>query len=47
VETAVDLLAQGQVPADKLVTHTLPLEQVQHAFQLMESGQALRVVLRP
>jgi L-iditol 2-dehydrogenase len=47
VEKAVELLAGGQVPAERLATHTLPLEQVHEAFRLMESGMALRVVLRP
>ena len=41
------LLASGQVPADKLATHTLPLDQIQRAYQLMESGESLRVVLQP
>jgi L-iditol 2-dehydrogenase len=47
VQTAVDLLASGQVPAGKLATHILPLDQIQRAYELMESGQALRVVLKP
>jgi L-iditol 2-dehydrogenase len=47
VERAVELLRSGAVPADKLVTHVLPLDQVHRAFGLMESGEALRVVLRP
>ena len=47
VETAVELVATGQIPADKLATHTLPLDQVHRAFELMESGESLRVVLQP
>lgn len=47
VEKAVELLASGEVPADQLASHVLPLEQVHQAFQLMKSGEALRVVLRP
>jgi len=47
VQKAVELLASGQVPAEKLATHTLPLDQVRQAFELMESGEALRVVLQP
>ncbi len=47
VREAVDLLSSGRVPAEKLATHCLPLDQIQRAFELMESGQALRVVLRP
>jgi L-iditol 2-dehydrogenase len=47
VETAVDLLSSGAVPAEKLATHVLPLEEIHEAFRLMESGEALRVVLKP
>jgi len=47
VEKAVELIATGQVPADKLATHTLPLDHVHRAFELMESGESLRVVLQP
>jgi L-iditol 2-dehydrogenase len=47
VQQAVTLLAGGQVPADKLATHMLPLDQIHRAYQLMESGESLRVVLRP
>ncbi len=47
VEKAVELIASGQVPAAKLATHTLPLDQIHQAFQLMETGEALRVVLQP
>jgi L-iditol 2-dehydrogenase len=47
VQKAVELLASGQVPAAKLATHVLPLEQIHQAYRLMESGEALRVVLQP
>jgi L-iditol 2-dehydrogenase len=47
VEKAVELLATGQVAAEKLASHVLPLDQVHDAFRLMESGEALRVVLQP
>jgi L-iditol 2-dehydrogenase len=47
VEQAVELISSGAVPADKLATHTLPLDQIHRAFELMVSGQSLRVVLKP
>lgn len=47
VEKAVELLSSGAVPGDKLATHTLPLDQIHEAFRLMETGESLRVVLRP
>lgn len=47
VERAVELLASGQVPAEQLATHLLPFDQLARAFELMESGESLRVVLVP
>jgi len=47
VEAAVDMIAKGTLPADKLATHILPLADVKQAFELMQSGEALRVVLKP
>ncbi len=47
VALSVKLLAEGRVPAEKLASHILPLAQVHKAFELMERGEALRVVLKP
>jgi L-iditol 2-dehydrogenase len=47
VEQAIALLASGRVPAEKLATHLLPLDEIHQAFELMKSGEALRVVVRP
>jgi len=47
VKTAVELLASGKIPGDKLATHTLPLDGIHDAFELMTSGKSLRVVLEP
>jgi len=47
VKRAVELIASGSVPMDKLATHVLPLADFQRAFALMQSGESLRVVLRP
>jgi len=33
------------LPLDRLVSHRLPLDDVERAFELMHSGDALRVVL--
>jgi Zn-dependent alcohol dehydrogenase len=38
---------RGDLPLDRLVSHRLPLEQAEHGFELMHSGEALRVVLEP
>jgi len=47
VKRAVDLIAGGSVPMDKLATHILPLADFERAFALMQRGESLRVVLRP
>jgi Zn-dependent alcohol dehydrogenase len=41
----LDLYRRGRLPLDKLISHRLPLEQVEAAFQLLRSGAALRAVL--
>jgi Zn-dependent alcohol dehydrogenase len=43
----LSLYRSGRLPLDRLVSHRLPLEQAEHAFDLMHSGEALRVILEP
>ncbi|TKJ38644.1 MAG: alcohol dehydrogenase [Planctomycetes bacterium B3_Pla] len=47
VASAVAMISAGQIPAEKIATHILPLDDIFQAFDLMQSGQALRVVLKP
>ncbi|MHC4519932.1 MAG: alcohol dehydrogenase catalytic domain-containing protein [Planctomycetota bacterium] len=47
VEQAVQWLVAGTLPAERLVSHVLELDAIAKAFELMESGEALRVVLKP
>lgn len=46
-EAAFTLLQSGRFPADQIITHTLPLGRVVEAFPLMESGEALKVCVKP
>ena len=46
-QAAFALLHSGRFPADKIITHTLPLERIAEAFPLMESGAALKVCILP
>jgi Zn-dependent alcohol dehydrogenase len=39
------LYRSGRLPLERLVSHRLPLDEVEHGFELMQSGEALRVVL--
>ena len=41
----LSLYRAGRLPLDRLVSHRLPLEEAERGFELMHSGEALRVVL--
>jgi Zn-dependent alcohol dehydrogenase len=41
----LDLYRSGRLPLDRLVSHRLPLDDLEQGFDLMKSGDALRVVL--
>jgi S-(hydroxymethyl)glutathione dehydrogenase / alcohol dehydrogenase len=41
----LDLFREGRLPIDRLISHRLPLEEAARGFELMQSGDALRVVL--
>lgn len=47
VARALELLARGEVRAAPLLTHRLPLERAAEALELMERGEAVKVVLEP
>lgn len=44
-ERAIALVADGAVPADELVTTTVPLSETRAAFASLESGEALKVLI--
>jgi alcohol dehydrogenase len=41
----LDLYRRGRLPLDKLVSHRLPLDEIDRGFELLRSGEATRVVL--
>jgi Zn-dependent alcohol dehydrogenase len=41
----LDLYRRGVLPLDRLISHRLALDELDRAFELMRSGEALRVVL--
>ena len=41
----VDRYMSGEIELDKLVTHTMPLEDINRAFDLMHSGESIRSVI--
>ena len=46
-QAAFALLQSGRFPADRIITHHLPLERISEGFRLMESGEALKVCINP
>jgi len=45
---AIDLIASGAVPVEKMITHRLPLDEAQEGFRLTAAGgESLKVVLIP
>ncbi|MBF4550449.1 zinc-dependent alcohol dehydrogenase [Pseudoclavibacter sp. VKM Ac-2888] len=44
-ERAASLLARGVIPADALITETVPLGETANAFATLESGRAMKVLV--
>jgi len=44
---AFDLLSQGRVKVDGLITHRLPLARLAHAVELMQRQEAVKVYITP
>jgi len=47
IRTALSLISSGQIDADALITHEMPLESLEEALQLMARGEALKVAIIP
>jgi S-(hydroxymethyl)glutathione dehydrogenase/alcohol dehydrogenase len=45
VPRIVDWYMEGKIDIDSLITHTLPLERINEAFDLMHSGESIRSVV--
>lgn len=41
----VDRYLQGQIELDAMITHNMPLEDINHAFDLMHAGKSIRSVI--
>jgi S-(hydroxymethyl)glutathione dehydrogenase/alcohol dehydrogenase len=46
VPRIVDWYMEGKISIDPLITHTLPLEDINQGFELMHRGEAIRAVVR-
>ncbi len=45
VPKIVDWYMDGKIDIDSLITHTMPLEDINHGFELMEKGESIRSVV--
>ena len=45
VPEIVDWYMEGKINIDDLITHTMPLEKINNAFDLMHSGESIRSVI--
>ncbi len=45
VPKIVDWYMEGKINIDDLITHVMPLEQINHAFDLMKQGESIRSVV--
>jgi S-(hydroxymethyl)glutathione dehydrogenase/alcohol dehydrogenase len=41
----VDRYLEGEINIDDMVTHTMPLEDINRAFDLMHEGKSIRSVI--
>ena len=41
----LDLYRRGRLPLDRLISHRLPLDEIDRAFELLRGGEAARIVL--
>jgi L-iditol 2-dehydrogenase len=47
VRIALSLISSGQIYADALITHEMPLDKLEEAFKLMIGGKALKIAFIP
>jgi len=44
---SLELIKEGKINAEKLITHVLPLERIFEGFELMKNKKALKVLIKP
>ena len=45
VPKIVEWYMEGKIDIDSLITHTMPLERINEAFDLMHEGKSIRTVI--
>jgi S-(hydroxymethyl)glutathione dehydrogenase/alcohol dehydrogenase len=46
VPRIVDWYMEGKIEIDPLITHTMPLDDINRAFDLMHEGESIRSVVK-
>jgi len=46
-KNALDLIVNGTIEAEKFVTHTIPLADIKKGIEMIRTGEAIKVVLKP
>jgi threonine dehydrogenase-like Zn-dependent dehydrogenase len=45
---AIELISEGKVKTQPLITHTFPLEEINEAFQVqMDANESIKVLIKP
>ncbi|MNY79507.1 S-(hydroxymethyl)glutathione dehydrogenase [compost metagenome] len=41
----VEKASRGEIPLETFITHNMPLDKINDAFELMHTGQSIRTVI--
>ncbi|MGN8913820.1 alcohol dehydrogenase catalytic domain-containing protein [Anaerofustis butyriciformans] len=44
---AIELITTGKIDATKFITHVIPLKEIKKGIELVKTGEAIKVVLKP
>jgi L-iditol 2-dehydrogenase len=47
VEQALQLIIAGDVNPDLLISHTMPLERINEALEMMSEGKSMKIAISP
>lgn len=43
----LDLVGSEKIRLNEIISHILPLQEIENAFQLLKKGKALKIVITP
>jgi L-iditol 2-dehydrogenase len=46
-DRTINLISTGQIPAQEIISHRMPLTEWEKAFEEIEAQRALKVILNP